>query len=76
MNESEPDELHFSQNAYLKLSTHTPENIRPFPEDGGLGHVSCRVCEARVFFHNISASSSLPFLWPPTIPEGHAFGPL
>jgi len=54
MNESEPDELHFSPNAYLKLSTHTPENTRTFPEDGGLGHVSCRICETRVVFHNIS----------------------
>lgn len=74
MNESEPDELHFSPNVYLKLSTHIAEDLHPFPEDGDLSHVSCRVCKARVIFHNLSASSPVPFPWPLTMHLGPSKG--
>lgn len=65
-----------SECIFKNFYTHTREHLSLPRRIGGLGHKHGRVCGARVVFHNLSASSSLAFLWLPPFLEGHPFGPL
>lgn len=79
MNESEPDELHFPQNAYLKTSyththTHTPSKEHSSLSRGWgswLYVLEGLQSQSSFVTHDISASLSLSFL-----EGGNPFGPL
>lgn len=73
MNELETDELHISQNAYLKLLVHTHTHTHTFklshyprersslPWGVGLGYMCRRTREASVFSQPTKHPCSLPF---------------